>query len=106
VGGDDEVVCAAGSSRCAGSGPIGRPYRRVGQLDPDPVLGDRDGGHRELVLIEGCSIDVATFVLDQYVRIQDRAPSHGSRSWVVSNLSASVMSSANRSSGGTVDDNA
>jgi hypothetical protein len=32
-------------------GPLGRPVSRISQLDPDAVLGDRDGCDSEFVLI-------------------------------------------------------
>ena len=41
-----------GHDRGQGSGAIRRARHGVRQLDADPVLGDRDGGDRQFVIVE------------------------------------------------------
>jgi hypothetical protein len=100
VSGDDQVVCSARGSGPADvgeqapmmgcrhlrvvkdvdsrrygyqrPGPFGRPASRIGQFDPDTVLGDRYRGDSKLVVIQRRAVDGPAFVRMFESRIRRR----------------------------------
>jgi hypothetical protein len=98
VSGDDQVVCPARGSGPADMGeqtPMmgrfrlrvvkdvnGRRYRdqrpgsfgRIGQFDPDAVLGDRYRGYGKFVVIQRRPVYGPAFVSDQDIGVEDQAP--------------------------------
>jgi hypothetical protein len=128
VSGDDQIVCSARGSGPADvgeqapmmgccrlrvvkdvdsrrygyqcPGPFGRPASRIGQFDPDAVLGDRYRGDSKIVIIQRRAVHGPAFVSDQDVRVEDQASAHGSPTSESSRAMADAMSRPNASSGG------
>src|SRR5579859_2728247 len=76
------------------------PAGRIGELDPDSVLGDRYRSYGKFIVIQRRPVDGPAFVSDQDVAVEDQASPHGSPTSELSRAMASAMSRLNASSGG------
>ena len=65
---DDRLQCALA---------VGDLLRSLRELNADAVLRDRDGGDRQLIVVEGSLIQPAALVVDQQVGVEDQSSSHG-----------------------------
>ena len=70
-----------GHYRAQRPGSYGRAAGRIGQFDPDAVLGDRYRGYGRFIVIQRRTVYGPAFVSDQDVGVEDQAPAHGVASY-------------------------